>query len=164
MNNKEKHMELLELIFHYVNSTEEKISSSKSSFRYEKLDKSNEKKEVRYQDLKAYRFEIVKPEMKIKFDISIFRKEGFFSDNHIIEILPRENRDWGSRHDVIIIDTHISGFPKKILRKIFDTLEKKESEFFLKQKESQLGGYIEEIQKGIDKSYSRDNKIENLLK
>lgn len=159
MNNREKHLELLELIFHYANSTEEKTSSFNSRFGY----KIGEK-DVEYRDLKAYRFDIVKPEMKIKFRISIFRKEGFFSDHHIIEISPIENKSWGARLEDIVIDTHKSGYPKRILKRIFDTLVKKESEFVVKQKDSQLGGYIEEIQKGIDKSYSRDNKIENLLK
>lgn len=157
-------MELLESILHYANSIEEKISSSNIGFRYDTLDKSGEKKEVGYRNLKAYRFGISKPEMKIKFDIFIFRKKGFFSDNHIIEIRPIDNTSWRSTIDSIVIDTHISGYSKKILRKIFNTIEKKESEFFVKKKDSQLGEYIEEIQKGMDKSYSRDNKIENLLK
>jgi hypothetical protein len=161
IENKEKFLELIRTVTDWVKGNEGNIPSRLEEISYDDT-KTGER--VRYEGKhKVYNFTISVKDSGIKIIGSISKIKGFFRNTYVMPLNIQESKTWGATLGHYIFDSKRNKFLRPYLRTLFESLEKKEVEFVTRETDDKLNGFISGIQKSVNKTYSRDNKINDLL-
>jgi hypothetical protein len=161
IENKEKFLVLIRTVTEWVKGNEGNIPSRLEEFFY---DDSETDKRVKYEGKhKGYRFTISSKDSGIKIIGHICIIKRTFRNTYAMTLNIQESKAWGATLGHYIFDSKRNKFVRPYLKTLFESLEKKEVEFVTRETDDKLDGFISGIQKSVNKTYSRDNKINDLI-
>ena len=109
-----------------------------------------------------FEFDINQTGMKFRFIICIYLFTGFFKNRYILNVVIRDPSKY-SVDDNILFDSRKDKHLFVTMKEIFNILSSNDENREERIQSEKIEGFISDIKKSVDKSFLRDDKINDIL-